>query len=276
MKWRRVKKLLQKKPYLIDPYRRRSVADAKKMLTHSPTVSSEDMLNAARTRAGMTPAQWREYTGVSEQTMRRICKRTEPVRLARIFTVTRRAAIVWTIILLIASYTILTPTGRAWAVSAYYAVVEIVGGILHVRTGEKDDGLHPVARASSALEKTIYFDSIEGAIEFLEETVYYFSTGNKKMVYMKLVTDPLEGKYLETGYNVEYDVGIVLIQKLNASETNIILDSSKEYIRYVLKDGLEVHGAYSEDDKAFVGIVMSEDAQIEIFIKNVLDGVDTR
>lgn len=80
MNWGTAERIFQRKPYLLDPYRCRSMKDAKELLAREGMPSAEQVLTAARLRAGMSMSEWEAYTGMSTKTMERKCKRVTPVR----------------------------------------------------------------------------------------------------------------------------------------------------------------------------------------------------
>lgn len=73
MNWGTAERIFQRKPYLLDPYRCRSVKDAKKLLAKEGMPSAEQVLTAARLRAGMSMSEWEAYTS-----MRHFLPATEP------------------------------------------------------------------------------------------------------------------------------------------------------------------------------------------------------
>lgn len=134
MNWGTAERIFQRKPYLLDPYRCRSVKDAKKLLAKEGMPSAEQVLTAARLRAGMSMSEWEAYTGMSTKTMERKCKRVTPVRFGGLFTLPRRAVAVLMIFIILTTFMACTPFGRSLAVRAYNAIVEVIDGILYVRS----------------------------------------------------------------------------------------------------------------------------------------------
>ena len=56
MNWLKAKRLIRRKPYLLDPYRCRSAEEAQKILDEEGVLSPDALLSAARVRAGMSEA----------------------------------------------------------------------------------------------------------------------------------------------------------------------------------------------------------------------------
>ena len=61
MNWLKAKRLIRRKPYLLDPYRCRSAEDAQKILDEEGVLSPDALLSAARVRAGMSGRHIPEY-----------------------------------------------------------------------------------------------------------------------------------------------------------------------------------------------------------------------
>ena len=79
MNWLKAKRLIRRKPYLLDPYRCRSAEEAQKILDEEGILSPDALLSAARVRAGMSEAEWEAYTGISSEEMRRKIERLTPL-----------------------------------------------------------------------------------------------------------------------------------------------------------------------------------------------------
>ena len=92
MNWLKAKRLIRRKPYLLDPYRCRSAEEAQKILDEEGVLSPDALLSAARGRAGMSEAEWEAYTGISSEEMRRKIERLTPIRIGKVFSLSRRAA----------------------------------------------------------------------------------------------------------------------------------------------------------------------------------------
>ena len=67
MRWGKVKRKLQQKPYLLDPYRVRSRRDARKMLYEQGLPCAAEVLEAARIRAGKSLEEWESLIGMSRE-----------------------------------------------------------------------------------------------------------------------------------------------------------------------------------------------------------------
>ena len=171
MNWLKAKRLIRRKPYLLDPYRCRSAEEAQKILDEEGILSPDALLSAARVRAGMSEAEWEAYTGISSEEMRRKIERLTPIRIGKVFSLSRRAAVALIIVVVLALFMACTPIGRAWVVAAYNAIVEVVDGILYIRTDEKTDISRDEPTIESIEDTITYFDSVSDAVEQIEESV---------------------------------------------------------------------------------------------------------
>lgn len=270
MGWRKAKRLLQCKPYLLDPYRCRSTNAAKRMLATEGIPSAEKVLSGARIRAGKNASEWEAFTGMPSKKMESKCKQATPVRFGKLFMLSRRAVIAISILIVLMTFIACTPTGRAWAVAAYNAIVEVIDGILYVRAEKRDGLISNEPAVPSVEESVIGYGSINEALEQIDAPILYMPADIASPDSLQLISNPLEGAYFESTYSLDDNVKITIKQDWgNRLEDSIILDDSKQYTQILLSNGMTVDGVYSSDDFIFIGTAISEGTVIHIFAANV-------
>ncbi len=270
MSWEKAQRTIRLKPYLIDPCRLRGIAAARKRLVYEGMPLPEKVLATARLRAEMSIPQWETYLGMSDKKIRRKCRKAVPVRFGTLLYISRRAVIAWAIIILIASFMTFTPVGRAWAVAVYNAVSEVIDNILYVRSDESSSIPESVDAFSHSDDEVIKIESLDAALEQIEKPVYCLSEDAMQPESISLSKSTVYGDSLETIYRMP-NKGVIIISQCwdDKSEDSIILDESKEYVRLDLPNGIVVEGAFSKDDNAFVGTIVTSDTVVHIFIQEI-------
>lgn len=270
MNWWKAKKLIQHKPYLLDPYRCRSIESAKEFLAAEGRPSAEDVLTAARIRAGMSISEWEDFTGLSISDMERKCKRVTPIRFGNLFSLSRRVLIVIAILITLTVFIACTPVGRAWAVTAYNAIIEVIDGILYVRSEEQDAPFSTEPAVLDVDDTIVEYASLDEALAQINAPLLYISADSASLVRIQLTSNPLDGAYLESTYYLNGDVQITIKHDWGSRlEDSIVLDDSKQHIRLALENGMTIDGVYSGDDAVFIGASIIENAVIHIFAANI-------
>lgn len=270
MNWWKAKKLIQRKPYLLDPYRCRSIESAKEFLAAEGRPSAEDVLTAARIRAGMSISEWEDFTGLSISDMERKCKRVTPIRFGNLFSLSRRVLIVIAILITLTVFIACTPVGRAWAVTAYNAIIEVIDGILYVRSEEQDAPFSPEPAVLDVDDTIVEYASLDEALAQINAPLLYISADSASLVRIQLTSNPLDGAYLESTYYLNGDVQITIKQDWGSRlEDSIVLDDSKQHIRLALENGMTIDGVYSGDDAVFIGASIIENTVIHISLVNI-------
>lgn len=270
MNWLKAKRLIRRKPYLLDPYRCRSAEEAQKILDEEGVLSPDALLSAARVRAGMSEAEWEAYTGISSEEMRRKIERLTPIRTGKVFSLSRRAAVTLIIVVVFTLFMACTPIGRALAVAAYNAIVEVVDGILYIRTDEEAD-ISRDEPTIELIEDTItYFDSVSDAVEQIDEPILCFQNDVAELVSMRKVISPVKGLVVESEYSLSDHINITIKQEWGNSHVgSIVTDDTKAHVRIVLPDGLIIDGVYANDDMSFVGVAVTGETIIHVCIMNI-------
>lgn len=270
MNWGTAEKIFQRKPYLLDPYRCRSMKDAKELLAREGMPSAEQVLTAARLRVGMSMSEWEAYTGMSTKTMERKCKRVTPVRFGGLLALPRRVVVALAIIIILATFMACTPLGRSLAVRAYNAIVEVIDGILYVRSEGADDTALVEQAITDTDDYVIQFDSLDAMLSYVERPVFSLPDDSFELISAQFTSSLLFGDQLECTYINSDDINIVIKQKwINKNESRITADDADAFITIDLTNGCTIEGVYSLTDETFVGSIVDDDILAHILIYDV-------
>lgn len=270
MNWLKAKRLIRRKPYLLDPYRCRSAEEAQKILDEEGVLSPDALLSAARVRAGMSEAEWEAYTGISSEEMRRKIERLTPIRIGKVFSLSRCAAVALIIVVVLALFMACTPIGRAWVVAAHNAIVEVVDGILYIRTDEKTDISRDEPTIESIEDTITYFDSVSDAVEQIDEPILCFQNDVAELDEICMDSNPIEEMYLASSYLLHDGIKVTIEQSWGSKhEENIVMNPMRETISILLDNGMVIDGVYSSSDSAFVGAAVTPYTVIRICVENI-------
>ncbi len=270
MNWGTAEKIFQRKPYLLDPYRCRSVKDAKKLLAKEGMPSAEQVLTAARLRAGMSMSEWEAYTGMSTKTMERKCKRVTPVRFGGLFTLPRRVVVALVIVIILTTFMACTPLGRSLAVRAYNAIVEVIDGILYVRSEEADNTTLVEQTIIDTNDSVIQLDSLDAMLSYVERPVFFLPDDSFELISAQFTSSPLFGDQLECTYISSNGIDIVIKQEWkDSNESRITVDGTDALVTIGLTNGCTIEGVYSLTDGTFVGSIVGDDILAHILIYDV-------
>lgn len=218
----------------------------------------------------MSEAEWEAYTGISSEEMRRKIERLTPIRIGKVFSLSRRAAVALTIVVVFTLFMACTPIGRAWVVAAYNAIVEVADGILYIRTDEEADISRDEPTIESIEDTITYFDSVSDAAEQIDEPILCFQNDVAELVSMRKVISPVKGLVVESEYSLSDHINITIKQEWGNSHVgSIVTDDTKAHVRIVLPDGLIIDGVYANDDMSFVGVAVTGETIIHVCIMNI-------
>ncbi len=275
MRWGKLKrKLLMPKPYLLDPLRVRSRREVKRLIREEGAPSAMEVLESARIRAKLDPEQWEALIGMSQEELARKCRKTAPVRFGRLGSVSRRVALAIGLVLLAALFLAATPPGRAFARSFYNAVSELIGNILHVQSSAEAGPVLAVPSVSGLEEEIeLHFDSIDALADYVEHPVYYLAGSDAVVEDITLTESWQTGECIETTYSVS-DVTITLIQAerlYTEAKEAVIIDADSQLRKFKCSSGINVSGAYVEQDASFVGTTVNEEYVLNCVLENCGD-----
>lgn len=244
--------------------------DAKELLAREGMPSAEQVLTAARLRVGMSMSEWEAYTGMSTKTMERKCKRVTPVRFGGLLALPRRVVVVLAIIIILATFMACTPFGRSLAVRAYNAIVEVIDGILYVRSEGADDTALVEQAITDTDDYVIQFDSLDAMLSYVERPVFSLPDDSFELISAQFTSSLLFGDQLECTYINSDDINIVIKQKwINKNESRITADDADAFITIDLTNGCTIEGVYSLTDETFVGSIVDDDILAHILIYDV-------
>lgn len=273
MRWRKAKKILRKKPYLLDPVRVRSMEAAKEALYEEGLPSAQELVYAACRKAGIAEEDYESFLGMTKSRFERRCRRYEPVRLGKLFRVTKKVIVIAALVVLLCLFMAATPTGRAIAVSIYDAVSELVGDILHIRPIDAQEGaLETVAIDGSAT--TMTFDTIEEAETYWGQHIYHFNADQMqvKLNTITVIQNMPLGDVIISTYTGDSQLTIVLAQtnhSFNQTVEERLMLGKGEYCLLQLDNGLVFEGCYTKDDRTYVGACIVNNTTIEISISRL-------
>ena len=244
--------------------------DAKELLAREGMPSAEQVLTAARLRVGMSMSEWEAYTGMSTKTMERKCKRVTPVRFGGLLALPRRVVVALAIIIILATFMACTPLGRSLAVRAYNAIVEVIDGILYVRSEGADDTALVEQAITDTDDYVIQFDSLDAMLSYVERPVFSLPDDSFELISAQFTSSLLFGDQLECTYINSDDINIVIKQKwINKNESRITADDADAFITIDLTNGCTIEGVYSLTDETFVGSIVDDDILAHILIYDV-------
>ena len=272
MSWHTAKRLLQRKPYLLDPYRCRSANAAKRMLVAEGIPSAEKVLSGARIRAGKSASEWEAFTGMQSKIMESKCKQATPVRFGKLFMLSRRAVIAISILIVLTTFIACTPIGRAWAVAIYNEVAEVIGNILYVGSEKHSEVPNEVEEFSYSSDSVMDCDSLDIARAQMNQPLFYLADSTDDIIGIQLSQSSIYGSILETTYLLPNQVTVIITQSWgNKAADAVILDENKEYVRIELPNGIIVEGAFSEEDFIFTGTCVSDDVILNVYLSGATD-----
>lgn len=272
MSWHTAKRLLQRKPYLLDPYRCRSANAAKRMLVAEGIPSAEKVLSGARIRAGKSASEWEAFTGMQSKIMESKCKQATPVRFGKLFMLSRRAVIAISILIVLTTFIACTPIGRAWAVAIYNEVAEVIGNILYVGSEKHSEVPNEVEEFSYSSDSVMDCDSLDIARAQMNQPLFYLADSTDDIIGIQLSQSSIYGSILETTYLLPNQVTVIITQSWGNKEADaVILDENKEYVRIELPNGIIVEGAFSEEDFIFTGTCVSDDVILNVYLSGATD-----
>ena len=270
MNWGTAERIFQRKPYLLDPYRCRSMKDAKELLAREGMPSAEQVLTAARLRAGMSMSEWEAYTGMSTKTMERKCKRVTPVRFGGLLALPRRVVVALAIIIILATFMACTPFGRSLAVRAYNAIVEVIDGILYVRSEGAGDTTLVEQTITDTNDSVIQLDSLDAMLSYVERPVFSLPDDSFELISAQFSSSSLFGDQLECAYINSNGINIIIKQEWkDSNESRITVDDADAFVTIDLTNGCAIEGVYSLTDGTFVGSIVGDDILAHISIYDV-------
>lgn len=258
MKWNRLKNRIRSKPELIDPYRVMSYRAAKKTWKIQGRPDTWDFMEGARIKAAKTPSEWEALTGISRK------------QYVSSVNASRRLAIALIVVILMASFMACTVPGRALAKAIYETFTTFVGNMLYISTEQDMEAPIPVPVEGST-NSIRNFNSLEEASQQLTQPLLYFHNGKYIWQNTSIEETEVNGKSISTEYLLDNILIKITQQWLPEGypvDTDILLDNA-EYFSINIDLGIQIYGAYTEQDHSYYGSTIMDPCIIHIGIMNI-------
>ena len=273
MRWGKIKRKLQQKPYLLDPYRVRSRRDARKMLYEQGLPCAAEVLEAARIRAGKSPEEWESLIGMSREKLARKCRAAMPVRFGHVALVSRRAVLGLGVILLLGFFFGFTYPGRALAKTVYNVVCELIENVLYVSSDTNGPVIHTVPVVTGNINEEHEFDTLYDLREYVGYPFYRLT--NKDYIIDTILLR--RSTHLGDRINVIYqfnDIKVSIYQinlEIAPFCNSFILTEDSNVFTIRLPSGIMVSGAFSPESNSFVGTTTTSTYAVSYVISNCKD-----
>lgn len=270
MRWGKIKRKLQQKPYLLDPYRVRSRRDARKMLYEQGLPCAAEVLEAARIRAGKSPEEWESLIGMSREKLARKCRAAMPVRFGHVALISRRAVLALGVMLLLGFFFGFTYPGRALAKAVYNAVSNLIESMLYVSSDADGPVVHTVPVVTEVVNETHEFKTLEELVDFVGYPVYHLAGKEDALTKMEVRRLPYFGErvYLSYQFN-DRRVGIYQSNLEFAVFDGYYMVAGEAESCYIeLPSGIVIYGLLSLEDNSFMGTTTTNTYAITYTINN--------
>ena len=270
MRWGKIKRKLQQKPYLLDPYRVRSRRDARKMLYEQGLPCAAEVLEAARIRAGKSPEEWESLIGMSREKLARKCRAAMPVRFGHVALVSRRAVLGLGVMLLLGFFFGFTYPGRALAKAVYNAVSDLIESMLYVSSDADGPVVHTVPVVTENVNEEYTFDTLEELVDFVGYPVYHLAGKADALTKMEVRRLPYLGERIYLSYQFDdRRVGIYQSNLEFSIFSGYYLATGDDEVCHIeLPSGIVVDGLRSRKDNSFMGTTNTGAYAITYIINN--------
>ena len=270
MRWGKIKRKLQQKPYLLDPYRVRSRRDARKMLYEQGLPCAAEVLEAARIRAGKSPKEWESLIGMSREKLARKCRAAMPVRFGHVALISRRAVLGLGIILLLGFFFGFTYPGRALAKAVYNAVSDLIESMLYVSSDADGPVVHTVPVVTENVNEEYTFNTLEELVDFVGYPIYHLAEKEDALTEMEVRRLPYLGERIYLSYQFDdRRVGIYQSNLEFSIFSGYYLATGDDEVCHIeLPSGIVVDGLRSRKDNSFMGTTNTGAYAITYIINN--------
>ena len=270
MRWGKIKRKLQQKPYLLDPYRVRSRRDARKMLYEQGLPCAAEVLEAARIRAGKSPEEWESLIGMSREKLARKCRAAMPVRFGHVALVSRRAVLGLGVILLLGFFFCFTYPGRALAKAVYNAVSDLIESMLYVSSDADGPVVHTVPVVTENVNEEYTFDTLEELVDFVGYPIYHLAEKEDALTEIEMRRVTYLGERIYISY--QFDDRRVGIYQANLEfslfDGYYMIAGEAESCYIELPSGIVIYGLLSIEDNTFMGTTNTGAYVITYYINN--------
>ena len=270
MRWGKIKRKLQQKPYLLDPYRVRSRRDARKMLYEQGLPCAAEVLEAARIRAGKSPEEWESLIGMSREKLARKCRAAMPVRFGHVALVSRRAVLGLGVILLLGFFLGFTHPGRALAKAVYNAVSNLIESMLYISSDADNSVVHTVPVVTENVNEEYTFNTLEELVDFVGYPIYHLAGREDALTSILLRRKTYFGERIYLTYQLD-DKRVSIYQsnlKFSSFNDYYMAAGDDEVCHIELPSGIVVDGLRSRKDNSFMGTTNTGAYAITYIINN--------
>lgn len=270
--YRKTRALLKRKPFLLDPYRIRNAEEVRAFIAEAGYPAPEAILERARRHAGMDAEAWARHIGMSAEEVARRARQYAPIRVGKLFSITRRVAVAALILLLATLFMACTPVGRAWATAIYNAFVEVVGSVLYIGNEAYSEAPLDMPTAQADDTGTHSYASLEAAMDAIVEPVCYLAGQEDCIVGIELTRSKARGDNLRTRYALPEGVEVIVSQRWKVpGQLGITLGEQLERLQLELPNGLMIDGTFNHDDGIFTGSCIADNTCIDLSIDYLSD-----
>jgi hypothetical protein len=267
---KKLKKLLQEYPYLIDDTFIRSRTEAMRLISGND-VSIEDFIERAKRRSALPASSWDVFTEALARKQARELQKKEAIKpnIFSSISITprflRRAVVVLITLALLTGFFTLTEPGVALAQAAYKIIVRLLDGKLTAQQDQYPDNLPPIDFENIPEQ----FESHEQAAKVIGRPVA--SIESEDAVLVSIDVQSVEGSVvtLWTQYQVkEYTVFLKQLFYVNMLSWSSGVSTDHIECEKELQDGNIMYIGYMNDGTVF-GNTYSESYNISVTSKGM-------
>lgn len=270
MRDKKLKKLLQEHPYLIDAAFVRSRSEAMRLARES-SVTVEDFIERAKGRSALSAWTWDVFTEVLSRRHARVSQKNStikpniflPIMIMPRFL--RRAVAVLIILAFLTAFFTMTKPGVALAQAAYKIIVRLFDGKLTAQQNQCPDNLVPIDFENIPEQ----FESLEQAARLIGRPVASIGYANAELISIDAYSSDGLCATIKTQYQAHDNI-LFLKQVFyeTISSWGTVVSSDTIELAVELQDGNTMYIGYMDDGTAF-GNAYSKSYNISVSCKGM-------
>ena len=266
MNWPGLKRRIRLQPNLIDPYRKISHREARRIWKEQGRPDVFELLEGARKKSGMTPEEWQALTGLKIRNTRA----THSLAL-------RRWAVACAFVLLFSAFLAFTAPGRAFAAKVYKTFTTIVENYIRISTDEVP-GINVEPRTEIHESSLNSVNSVSEVYDQVNDTIFYLPRTKYTLKSITVTNSRARGQSVSSEYVMD-QTSIYIVQRWplddQKNEVTIKMDDAIYHPTYG-PNGLLFEGVYTEKENSYHGIAMESSYIIAIDIEHIssLEDID--
>ncbi len=266
MNWPGLKRRIRFQPNLIDPYRKISYREARRIWKEHGRPDVLELLEGVRKKSGMTPEEWQALTGLK-------------VKNARVIhsAALRRWAAACVFVLLFSAFLAFTAPGRAFAAQVYRTVVTIVENYIRISTDEDPSiKLEPRTEIHESSQDSV--NSVSEVYDQINDTIFYLPDTKYTLKSITVTNSRARGRSVSSKYVID-QTSIYIVQRWPLDEqkkdVGIKMDDAIYHSTYG-SNSLLFEGVYTEKENTYHGIAMESSYIIAVDIEHIftLEDID--